>query len=240
MPTPTTNYSFSLPTVGADDELWGGFLNANWTALDTLLFSGSIGANAATATRWATARNLTINGVAKSVNGTANVAFTGAEVGSVPAGGIIMWSGSIANIPTGWRLCDGTNGTPDLRNRFIVGAGSTYAVNATGGADSVTLSTAQIPGHTHTFSATTSTRSLTGNINFGANGIPSNSGTGIVTTANPGGSNQAGFGAGGVNQRLTIDASHNHTVSGTTASTGGGGSHENRPPYFALAYIMKA
>ena len=51
----------------------------------------------------------------------------------IPTGVIVMWSGSIASIPTGWLICDGTNGTPDLRNRFIVGAGSTYSVAGTGG-----------------------------------------------------------------------------------------------------------
>src|SRR5690554_5897142 len=61
----------------------------------------------------------------------------------VPTGGIILWSGPIANIPAGWALCNGDNGTPDLRNRFIVGAGSTYSVGDTGGTDSVTLTTAQ-------------------------------------------------------------------------------------------------
>ena len=75
--------------------------------------------------------------------------------GVVPSGGIIMWSGSVASIPSGWFLCDGTNSTPDLRDRFVVGAGSSYAVGATGGADSVTLSTSQIPSHSHSFSATT-------------------------------------------------------------------------------------
>ena len=49
------------------------------------------------------------------------------------AGMIILWSGAILNIPVGWQLCDGTNGTPNLQNNFIVGAGSTYAVGATGG-----------------------------------------------------------------------------------------------------------
>lgn len=57
----------------------------------------------------------------------------GSQASVVPRGGIILWSGSIASIPTGWQLCDGTNGTPDLRNRFIVCAGDTYAVNDTGG-----------------------------------------------------------------------------------------------------------
>lgn len=87
-----------------------------------------------------------------------------------PSGGghaVIMWSGSIGTVPSGWQVCDGTNGTPDLRNKFVKGATSTDAVDTglTGGATVVdtsiagdiatsltglhTLTTAQIPGHTH-------------------------------------------------------------------------------------------
>lgn len=51
----------------------------------------------------------------------------------IPLGGIILWSGAIIDIPENWQLCDGTNGTPDLQNRFVVGAGTTYAVDETGG-----------------------------------------------------------------------------------------------------------
>lgn len=51
----------------------------------------------------------------------------------LPTGIITLWYGSIINIPAGWLLCDGNNGTPDLRNKFVVGAGNTYAVGATGG-----------------------------------------------------------------------------------------------------------
>jgi hypothetical protein len=58
---------------------------------------------------------------------------TTGSVSAVPAGGIIMWSGSIGSVPSGYYLCDGTNGTPDLRDRFVVGSGSTYAVGNTGG-----------------------------------------------------------------------------------------------------------
>ena len=58
---------------------------------------------------------------------------TAASTNPIPAGGIIMWSGSIGAIPTGYYLCNGSNGTPDLRDRFVVGAGSTYAVGNTGG-----------------------------------------------------------------------------------------------------------
>jgi len=53
----------------------------------------------------------------------------------VVTGGIILWSGAIGAIPAGYVLCNGANGTPDLRNRFIVGAGSTYAVGANGGSN---------------------------------------------------------------------------------------------------------
>lgn len=56
----------------------------------------------------------------------------------VPTGAIMMWSGASSAIPTGWVLCDGTNSTPDLRNRFVIGAGDTYAVGATGGSSATT------------------------------------------------------------------------------------------------------
>jgi len=59
----------------------------------------------------------------------------------IPTGGIIVWSGAIVDIPIGFVICDGNNGTPDLRTRFVIGAGGAFAVGATGG-----LST-----HTHTF-----------------------------------------------------------------------------------------
>ena len=58
--------------------------------------------------------------------------------GGVPNGAIIMWSGTVATIPDGFSLCDGSNGTPDLRNRFVIGAGGTYAVGATGGSSATT------------------------------------------------------------------------------------------------------
>lgn len=165
-------------------------------------------------------------------------AVSDAAAAAFPSGGIIMWSGSIASIPTGWYLCDGLNGTPNLQDKFIVGAGSAYAVGATGGAATVTLSTAEIPSHTHSFSGsgTTSTtgahthtvsdQSPTGSVSAdwdapnGAVSLPEN--TEIRTTSSAG------------------DHSHTFSVSGTTGAAGSGGAHENRPPYYALAYIMKA
>lgn len=162
------------------------------------------------------------------VNGTVTaLSFSGD--GIIPIGGIIMWSGATTNIPVGWLLCDGTNGTPDLRNRFIVGAGGTYGVGAKGGADTVTLSTSQIPSHTHGFSGSTSTDGLhTHNL--------------YVSDGYQGGGrlDQSGEGTPAWRSNFTEPAgSHSHTVTGSIASTGGGQAHENRPPYYALCFIMK-
>jgi len=77
----------------------------------------------------------------------------------IPAGVILMWSGSVASIPSGWLLCNGSSGTPDLRDRFIVGAGSSYAVGATGGSATNTLTTSELPSHTHSLSASGTTSS---------------------------------------------------------------------------------
>lgn len=69
--------------------------------------------------------------------------------GGFPAGGIIIWSGAATNIPSGWALCDGTNGTPDLRSRFVLGAGSSYSVGATGGEETHKLTINEMPKHNH-------------------------------------------------------------------------------------------
>ena len=65
------------------------------------------------------------------------------------SGMIMLWSGSEGNIPSGWVICNGSNSTPDLRDRFVVGAGNAYGVGDTGGADSVTLTESQMPSHRH-------------------------------------------------------------------------------------------
>ncbi len=87
-------------------------------------------------------------------------AAIGAAVGAIPAGfpsgGIIMWSGTAANIPTGWTLCDGTNGTPNLRGRFVMGADSINTPGSTGGSNKTggtTLAETQIPVHAHGYTA---------------------------------------------------------------------------------------
>jgi microcystin-dependent protein len=153
--------------------------------------------------------------------------------GAIPAGGIIMWSGAVSAIPSGWVLCNGSNSTPDLRNRFVVGAGSTYAVNATGGTDAVNLSTANLPAHSHSFSGTGSTNTTGAHSHssgwYGPRGADG-SYVGFAT-------NDPNY--GNVNTGSAGNHSHTVSVSGTTNNTGSGSAHENRPPYYALAYIMK-
>jgi microcystin-dependent protein len=124
----------------------------------------------------------------------------------LPPGMIMMWSGQTSAVPAGWVLCDGTNGTPDLRNRFIVGAGGQYNTGNTGGLDTVTLTLNQIPGHGHGYNYK-DTAQFCFNAAFQ---------TGTCNTAPP-----------------------LQTVSASTNIAGGGQAHENRPPYYALSYIMK-
>jgi microcystin-dependent protein len=158
--------------------------------------------------------------------------------GLVPTGGIIMWSGSAGAIPTGWALCNGSGGTPDLRGRFVVGfdlSDPDYnTVGETGGAKSVTLTEAQMPAHTHAVSGTTNN---TGahihtfrTISTGVEGSPALSGVPLETA----------IGERVVTQSTTDSAgAHTHTVSGTAALAGGGTAHENRPPYYTICFIIK-
>jgi hypothetical protein len=152
----------------------------------------------------------------------------------IPTGVILLWSGAIGSIPSGWLICDGTNGTPDLRNRFIVGAGSTYAVNATGGtADAIVVS------HTHTFltgSAGTHNHSaVSGGVGGPQRGFGEPGGNGFLGYSLA----DTYYNAGYSGTQLIQDAgSHNHN--GTTDTSGSSGTNQNLPPYYALAYIMKA
>lgn len=67
----------------------------------------------------------------------------------LPAGCIIKWSGTLATIPAGWHLCDGTSGTPDLRDRFTVGAGITFTPGAVGGSSAISGTTSTAGSHSH-------------------------------------------------------------------------------------------
>lgn len=107
---------------------------------------------------------------------------------SVPINGIILWSGSEASIPSGYVLCDGNNGTPDLRDKFVVGAGSSYSVGDTGGADS----------HTHSVGTLATT----------AAGAHDHSPSAV----------QAAVGSDSVVEGISTEPDHTHSLSGSTTS----------------------
>lgn len=168
--------------------------------------------------------NLTVNVTRTRGAGTItawNIGLSGPEgpESIAPVGGIIMWSGSIASIPAGWALCDGANGTPDLRSKFLVGASASggHAVGATGGATSSTptitvnnhtLTESQMPSHTHSF------------VTQGGGGGSYAGVSSSLGYYNP--ANSFATGGGGA---------HNHTATSSAVST--------LPPYYALAFIMK-
>jgi microcystin-dependent protein len=143
-----------------------------------------------------------------NVNGSFNL---------LPRGIIVSWTGNDA--PAGWAICNGQNGTPDLRSRFIIGSGqganlSNYPINTTGGAEQVTLSIAQMPSHGHYDGAW-------GNLKFmSANTYDRGLDNGRF----------AGYDSGGVGPT---------NLNQVIGNAGGNQPHENRPPYYALAYIMK-
>ena len=154
--------------------------------------------------------NIFITGITTHVGNVqvaAGSSFIGA--GTIPVGGIIMWSGSIASIPTGWALCNGSSGTPDLRDRFIVGAGNNYSVAGVGG-----TTDSQLPAHTHNVT------------NGSANSFTA------VTSVSDESINQGG--GGGVNV-----ADQESSTTFTIQSAGISSTNQNLPPYYALAFIMR-
>ena len=200
----------------------------------------------------------TLSGGAKvtgdlEVTGTIN--GTVGSGGGIPSGVIVAWSGLISAIPTGFVLCNGANGTPDLRNRFVIGASSDttvtsstfagitlgsvtgYAKRSGGSKDATLVSHSHTLSHTHTFSG-----SVTGGthshtyidqyvvIDNGYRPWPASNNDCAQRNANVGG-----------------NGSHSHTYSGTTsaASTsttntqGSSSTNANLPPYYSLAFIMK-
>lgn len=163
------------------------------------------------------------------------IASAAYAIAGVPPGVIVMWSGSISSIPKGWALCDGANGTPDLRDRFIVGVRQDDAgvakTNITGSltqsGGSTTITEANLPSHTHGAGtlAMNNTGAHTHNIN---NVLTTSQGAGQGTSANA----QTWSAIS-----TTSAGDHTHTISGLTAATGSGTSYTQ--PYYALAYIMK-
>lgn len=163
-----------------------------------------------------------------------NLEISGSGGGVVPVGGIIIWSGAQNAIPTGWALCDGSSGRPDLRNRFVIGAGSSYSVGSTGGfSDAINISHTHTtnstgshahgvsdPGHLHSYLRTT---------NFASGGgDASNRRAPFQETSTNTAGNFTGI-------SISSGGSHSHNVN----SSGSSGTGRNLPPYYALCYIIK-
>jgi hypothetical protein len=181
--------------------------------------------------------------------------------GTIPIGGIIMWSGSIGSIPVGWRICDGGSSTPDLRDRFVVGAGNNYVVGATGGSANAivvshthTASSASAGSHTHTGTTDsqgshthTATTSVSHDAtkwwgDYGVRG-PWSGAEGLNVTIGhaPASVSVSVTNAsnGAHTHTLNIDANGSHSHAVTVDTAGSSGTNANLPPYYALAFIMR-
>jgi microcystin-dependent protein len=228
----TVNYSTMIGSsintnyVNANNSIKASYLSASYAIVtDT---SKVIQTSATTSTELSYLTGCTQN-VQAQINSLASQVNTLSA--ALPAGVIMMWSGSVATIPTQWRLCDGNSGRPDLRDKFIVGAGNTYTPGVTGGNNSITLSVAQMPSHTH--SINTSDLSHTHNLQ-----------TGVYNSANSGSGQCTKFGAGNDEcggSRMygnTTDTTYTNATVNTTA-TGSGAAINIMPSYYALCYIIK-
>jgi hypothetical protein len=145
----------------------------------------------------------------------------------ITTGMILLWSGSSTSIPSGWALCNGSNGTPNLQDRFIVGAGSSYAVGSTGGS-----ANAIVVAHTHT-----GTTISNGDHKHSTFSYLDATSTGDNITASDTGGNDEGTLSTKFAGETNTTGAHTHTF--TTDSTGSSNTNANLPPYYALAYIMK-
>jgi hypothetical protein len=197
-----------------------------WAAVPTQVASFNAGTTGFTPNT-ATTGAVTLSGTLIAANGGTGLASVGTSGNVLTSNGsawtsspsfvsgmIMLWSGAIVNIPTGWLICDGTNSTPDLRDRFVVGAGTTYAVNATGGS-----ANAVVPSHTHTATDSGHTHTQTGY----TSAVPQNNGSNQYPVITP--------------ISLTTGTGFANI---TVSTTGVSPTNANLPPYLALAYIMKS
>jgi len=150
--TKATNFTAKdgLPTGNSGKIVKGAEIDTELTAVASAISSkADLNSPALTGTPTAPTASYGTN--------TTQVATTAFVQAAIPSGVILLWSGSVASIPSGWALCNGSSGTPDLRNRFVVGAGSTYSVGDTGGSATSTLTSSELPAHTHSLSASGTT-----------------------------------------------------------------------------------
>ena len=203
--------------------------------------AGTSGDNFTVSGTLALTGGVTLDGAA----GTSGQVLVSAGSGNTPtwgnafvAGMIMMWSGTIATIPSGWLLCNGSSGTPDLRNRFIIGAHSddagaakttvTGSATQTGGSkDAIVVS------HTHTATSTVTDPQH--------NHTPQTLGSAQAGSDNGGAPVDASTGYGtGRTSSVTSSSSTGITVATSISTEGSSGTNANLVPYYALAFIMKS
>lgn len=216
----------SLPSGNAGKIIKGAEIDTEYTAIASAI-SSKADLNSPALTGTPTAPT-----AAAGTNTTqlATTAFVIAN--SIPSGLISMWSGSIASIPSGWVLCNGSNGTPDLRNRFIVGAHS----DATGVANTTITGSSTLTGGTKDAIVVSHTHTATSSVSDPGH---------IHSFTNPlaGGPNSGQIMRGDVLQATaytqTASASTGISVTTSISTVGDSGTNQNLPPYYALAFIMK-
>jgi hypothetical protein len=238
--------------VGDDGTIsTGGGAGSQEASFDTLIVNNLIvNSELDSSTAPGSVKSLNVSGISTfnsdvDVSGDLTVGAGSSFIGNgtIPVGGIIMWSGTIASIPTGWNLCDGTNGTPNLRDRFVVGAGSNYSVAGTGGSTD-----AIVVAHTHTGTTVASgrhTHTIQISTDSGDPSVDGGTGGFLTDTGSITGNGTLGVANETIGQQIgeahlgDTDVNGRHTHTFTTNSTGSSGTNANLPPYYALAFIMR-
>ena len=169
-------------------------------------------------------RIATITAIAILVCGCAREEDPKETLAAIPSGVIVMWSGTIASIPEGWALCDGSSGTPDLRDRFIYGIGAGEDPGATGGASTYSLTVDQMPSYLQTGTIPSSLTNVKG---------PAVLFRGEVRAGH------WAFGGIGLREFKPHEQLLFPVPLYLDSAVGGGATIDNRPAYFKLAFIMK-